>query len=86
MDLSFLFAGLGIDHGQVPACQVQGGLQLKDALVDIDCLAVVALAGALFPNEASLLRLVSAILCEISNEWATSKPHLSMNLTDLPQT
>jgi len=41
--------------------------------------------ASLFPNEASLLRLVSALLCEISNEWATSKIYLNMNLTDPPQ-
>ncbi len=42
--------------------------------------------AALFPNEASLLRLVTALLCEISNEWATSKIYLNMNLNDPPQT
>jgi len=42
--------------------------------------------ASLFPNEASLLRLVTALLCEISNEWATSKVYLNMNLTDPPQT
>jgi transposase-like protein len=42
--------------------------------------------ASLFPNEASLLRLVSALLCEISNEWATSKIYLNMNLSDPPQT
>lgn len=42
--------------------------------------------ASLFPNEASLLRLVTALLCEISNEWATSKIYLNMNLTDPPQT
>ena len=41
--------------------------------------------ASLFPNEASLLRLVSALLCEICNEWATSKIYLKMNLTDPPQ-
>lgn len=41
--------------------------------------------ASLFPNEASLLRLVTALLCEISNEWATSKIYLNMNLTDPPQ-
>jgi putative transposase len=40
--------------------------------------------ASLFPNEASLLRLVSALLCEIANEWATSKIDLNMNLTDPP--
>lgn len=42
--------------------------------------------ASLFPNEASLLRLVTALLCEISNEWATSKIYFNMNLTDLSQT
>ena len=41
--------------------------------------------ASLFPNEASLLRLVTALLCEISNEWATSKIYLNMNLTEPPQ-
>jgi transposase-like protein len=41
--------------------------------------------ASLFPNEASLLRLVTALLCEISNEWATSKVYLNMNLIDPPQ-
>ena len=41
--------------------------------------------ASLFPNEASLLRLVTALLCEISNEWAISKIYLNMNLTDPPQ-
>ena len=36
-----------------------------------------AVAG-LFPNEASLLRLVSAILMEISEDWETSKCYLSL--------
>ena len=31
-----------------------------------------------FPNEASLLRLVSALLAEISEEWETGKIYLSM--------
>ncbi len=42
--------------------------------------------ASLFPNEASLQRLVTALLCEISNEWATSKIYLNMNLTNSPQT
>ncbi len=32
--------------------------------------------ATLFPNEASLLRLVSAILSEISEEWETGKRYL----------
>ena len=34
--------------------------------------------ATLFPNEASLLRLVSAILMEISEDWETGKIYLSM--------
>ena len=34
--------------------------------------------ASLFPNEASLLRLVSAILIETSEEWETGKRYLSM--------
>jgi len=34
--------------------------------------------ATLFPNEASLLRLVSAVLMEISEEWATEKIYLRM--------
>jgi len=33
----------------------------------------------LFPNESSLLRLVCALLSEISNEWLTGKIYLNMN-------
>ena len=36
----------------------------------------------MFPNEASLLRLVSALLAEISDEWESEKIHLNMK----PQT
>ena len=37
-----------------------------------------------FPNEASLLRLVSALLSEISDEWITGKIYLNMNPSDSP--
>ena len=41
-----------------------------------------ARVAALFPNEVSLLRLISALLAEISEEWETSKIYLNMtNLT-----
>jgi len=33
----------------------------------------------LFPNEASLLRLVSAIEMEISEDWIAGKRYLDMN-------
>jgi len=36
----------------------------------------------MFPNEASLLRLVSALLAEISDDWQTEKIYLGME----PQT
>ena len=35
--------------------------------------------AGLFPNEASLLRLVSAILAEVSDEWETGKIYLNMD-------
>jgi len=36
--------------------------------------------AGLFPNEASLMRLVSAILMELSEEWETGKRYLNMNV------
>jgi transposase-like protein len=35
--------------------------------------------AAIFPNQASLLRLVSALLAETSEEWESSKTYLNMN-------
>ena len=32
----------------------------------------------MFPGEASLLRLVSAVLSEISEEWETARVYLNM--------
>ena len=37
--------------------------------------------ATLFPNEASLLRLVSALLVETSEEWETGKTYLKMETT-----
>ena len=34
--------------------------------------------ATLFPNEASLLRLTSAVLVEITEEWETGKRYLNM--------
>ena len=34
--------------------------------------------ATLFPNEASLLRLVSAVLNEVSDDWETGKIYLTM--------
>ena len=34
---------------------------------------------SLFPNEASLLRLASAMLVEIDESWATTKSYLNMD-------
>jgi len=34
--------------------------------------------ATLFPNEASLLRLVSAVLGEISDEWEAQRTYLTM--------
>ena len=39
---------------------------------------------SLFLNEASLLRLISALLCEQSDEWLTSKIYLNMNAARPP--
>ncbi len=41
---------------------------------------------ALFPNEASLLLLFSALLWERSDEWSTGKIYRNMNSTEPPQT
>jgi transposase-like protein len=35
--------------------------------------------ATLFPNEASCLRLISAVLMELSEEWETGKVYLNMN-------
>ena len=35
--------------------------------------------ATLFPNEASLLRLVSAVLVEVSEEWETGRTYLNMD-------
>jgi transposase-like protein len=43
-----------------------------------------AVAG-LFPNEASLLRLVTALLMEISEDWETSKAYLAPQNSNLPK-
>ena len=34
--------------------------------------------AGLFPNDDSRLRLVSAVLMEISDEWETNRVHLTM--------
>jgi len=36
--------------------------------------------ATLFPNEASCLRLVTALICEIHEEWITGKRYLNMEL------
>ena len=36
--------------------------------------------AGLFPNKASLLRLVSAVLMELSKEWETGKRYLNMDV------
>ena len=41
--------------------------------------------ATLFPNEASLLRLVSAVLMEISEEWETEKTYLRMDNLHSPK-
>lgn len=34
--------------------------------------------ASLFPNEASLVRLASAVLSEISDDWETERAYLTM--------
>ncbi|HOK46477.1 MAG TPA: hypothetical protein PLA43_19745 [Bryobacteraceae bacterium] len=41
--------------------------------------------AGLFPNEASLLRLASAVLMEISEDWETSKLYLRMEDSNLTE-
>ena len=38
----------------------------------------------LFPNEASLLRLVTALLAEISDDWEAGKIYLTMENSTQP--
>ena len=42
------------------------------------------LREAQFPNEASLLHLATALLCELSIEWLTGKIYLNMNPSEPP--
>ncbi len=42
--------------------------------------------ASLFPNEASVLRLVTALLVEISEQWETGKIYLNMKSQNQPQT
>ena len=37
--------------------------------------------ASIFPNEASLLRLATAVLMEIDDEWQTEKRYLSKTTT-----
>jgi len=46
--------------------------------------AVFSMEVTGIPDESSLLRLVSALLSEISTEWLTGKIYLNMNPADLP--
>jgi transposase-like protein len=38
----------------------------------------------LFPNEASLMRLVSALLVEVSEDWETENLYLNMDTPTQP--
>jgi transposase-like protein len=44
-----------------------------------------ARVAGLFPNEASILRLVSAILMEISEEWESGKTYLPQISSNSPK-
>jgi putative transposase len=51
--------------------------------VNIELKRRTRVAG-IFPNEASLLRLVSALLIEISDQWETEKIYLNMQPNTQP--
>ena len=40
----------------------------------------------MFPNEASVLRLVTALLVELSEQWETGKIYLNMEPMPQPST
>ena len=42
--------------------------------------------ASLFPNEASVLRLITALLVEISDQWETGKIYLNMKSLTQPST
>ena len=42
--------------------------------------------AGMFPNEASVLRLVTALLVEISDQWQTGKTYLNMKSLTPPIT
>lgn len=72
------------DH--LPICAHQRRLRTSNALERVNQeLKRRTRVASLFPNEASLLRLTSALLCEINEEWLTGKTYLNMNPADLPQ-
>jgi len=60
-------------------------LEPSDALerVNLELKRRTRVAG-LFPNEASLLRLVTALLAEFSDEWETGKVYLNMESPTQP--
>lgn len=63
----------------------QRRLRTTNALerVNLELKRRTRIAG-LVPNEASRLRLVSALLAEISDEWETGKVYLSMECQSQP--
>jgi transposase-like protein len=63
----------------------QGRLRTSNALERVNQeLKRRTRVASLFPNEASLLRLVSALLYEISDEGITGKFYLNMNPINSP--
>mgnify|MGYP000002170352 FL=1 len=86
LETKYLEPGWAVELDWEQGCDLEDQFQ-QDAIyvVDGDALSVTYCDGrrtrvaALFPNEASLLRLISALLCGQSDEWLTSKIHLKMN-------
>lgn len=40
--------------------------------------------ATLFPNEAALLRLITAILAEVSEEWESGRKYLTIEVNQTP--
>jgi hypothetical protein len=71
--MSYDAAGWPLEIGNAVATDA-GSLERVNQ--ELKCRTRVA---RIFPNEASLLRLLSALLAETSDDWDSSKSYLDMN-------
>ena len=70
----------GESHGKAQLAILEGlpaGLKLDAGKINRELKRRTRVAG-LFPNEDSLLRLITALLNERSDEWQTNKVYLTM--------